>query len=459
MTTKYFSQKLRSPEITCNTFSAVNTILTGNTTINAEDTVDVKVEKGEGELFTVKEVDGSTETSVFTVTGNYIGSGEAGTVVGGKGLLVNAPANLLSTLSVSSTLTGLGNVIMGGDLEGSATTIVKTNYINPVVTTGQPGVLYIANEPSTSGTMEVSITDRANSVASLSLLEHVPGSTSAYAKFGDSAAYGAQLIYDGDNPNDSDDEVRLDTCSGNTISNIFKVGRDSGNFTLSRDLRLDHSNPRIEGGGTSSDMTIHSGEDLTLSATGNISLSQGGNLFLNFNQIPVDTDNSSVSFTLGVKNTTGEVYRHDTGFFTGTHIYASDTNIPTGMAVELSSGKVALASTPNSKICVGVVTLCRELGADEVHSTSLGSDVTGGYICRLASVGDPLDRQCTGLNICNENGDIQPGDLLVTSSTPGYLMKQSDDIIKSITVGKAMEAVTFDTNGQATGVYGFLYCG
>jgi len=49
--------------------------------------------------------------------------------------------------------------------------------------------------------------------------------------------------------------------------------------------------------------------------------------------------------------------------------------------------------------------------------------------------------------------------LLVTSSTPGYLMKQADDIIRSSTVGKSMEQVTFDENGQATGVYGYLYCG
>ena len=61
--------------------------------------------------------------------------------------------------------------------------------------------------------------------------------------------------------------------------------------------------------------------------------------------------------------------------------------------------------------------------------------------------------------MCTENGDITAGDLLVTSSTPGYLMKQDDDIIRSKTVGKAMEQVTFDENGQATGIYGYIYCG
>ena len=38
-------------------------------------------------------------------------------------------------------------------------------------------------------------------------------------------------------------------------------------------------------------------------------------------------------------------------------------------------------------------------------------------------------------------------------------MKQSDDLIRSYTVGKAMESVTFDENGKASGIYGYVYCG
>lgn len=47
------------------------------------------------------------------------------------------------------------------------------------------------------------------------------------------------------------------------------------------------------------------------------------------------------------------------------------------------------------------------------------------------------------INVCGENGDIQAGDFIVTSSTPGKGMKQSDDIMRSITVAKARESVTF----------------
>ena len=78
---------------------------------------------------------------------------------------------------------------------------------------------------------------------------------------------------------------------------------------------------------------------------------------------------------------------------------------------------------------------------------------------KLASVGDSRQGDLTGFKICNEGGEVEPGDLLCTSSTAGYLMKQSDDVIRSYTVGKSMESVSFDSEGKATGIYGYVYCG
>jgi hypothetical protein len=52
------------------------------------------------------------------------------------------------------------------------------------------------------------------------------------------------------------------------------------------------------------------------------------------------------------------------------------------------------------------------------------------------------------INITGEGGDIEIGDLIVTSSTPGKGMKQSDDIVRSITVAKARQSVTFDASDQ-----------
>lgn len=45
--------------------------------------------------------------------------------------------------------------------------------------------------------------------------------------------------------------------------------------------------------------------------------------------------------------------------------------------------------------------------------------------------------------VCGESGNIQAGDLIVTSSTAGVGMKQSDNIVRSITVAKAREPIVF----------------
>jgi hypothetical protein len=61
--------------------------------------------------------------------------------------------------------------------------------------------------------------------------------------------------------------------------------------------------------------------------------------------------------------------------------------------------------------------------------------------------------------ICDEGGAVSAGDLLVTSSTPGFLKKQLDgaetsydDVCRDYTVAKAVDDVTFDGNGEAINV-------
>ena len=82
----------------------------------------------------------------------------------------------------------------------------------------------------------------------------------------------------------------------------------------------------------------------------------------------------------------------------------------------------------------------------------------------------------TGFKICNQGGLVSKGDLLCTSDTAGYLMKQPSEYvitsfsasvpqyeerqnINSFTVGKVMESCSFDESGKVEGVYGYLYCG
>jgi hypothetical protein len=45
--------------------------------------------------------------------------------------------------------------------------------------------------------------------------------------------------------------------------------------------------------------------------------------------------------------------------------------------------------------------------------------------------------------VCNEGGNINAGDLIVTSSIAGKGMKQSDDVVRNYTVAKARESITF----------------
>ena len=49
------------------------------------------------------------------------------------------------------------------------------------------------------------------------------------------------------------------------------------------------------------------------------------------------------------------------------------------------------------------------------------------------------------INVCGEGGNIQIGDLIVTSSIPGKGMKQADDVVRSITVAKSRQNVTFSS--------------
>jgi hypothetical protein len=181
----------------------------------------------------------------------------------------------------------------------------------------------------------------------------------------------------------------------------------------------------------------------------------------NASNIPAYSTTTDNQYTLMYGND-GRLYRGTTAYFSAEHTYVSDGALEVGAAAVLSNNKVIVSQASNESICVGIVSSSRVIDSNTVDNMdSLGNrDAAEGlYRSTVICTGDSRHKGCQGFNVCNENGDIQPGDLLVTSNTPGYLMKQDDDIMRSKTVGKAMEAVTFDDNGQATGVYGFIYCG
>jgi hypothetical protein len=63
------------------------------------------------------------------------------------------------------------------------------------------------------------------------------------------------------------------------------------------------------------------------------------------------------------------------------------------------------------------------------------------------------------INVCGEGGDIEAGDLIVTSSLPGKGMKQSDDIVRAVTVAKARESVTFASPTEVKQIACIYLCG
>jgi hypothetical protein len=129
--------------------------------------------------------------------------------------------------------------------------------------------------------------------------------------------------------------------------------------------------------------------------------------------------------------------------FTGVHLFsvAENEDIQVGDAVVVLNKLAYKSSSANSKTCVGI--------AISVNSG----------IVEVAAVGDTECGLLRGFKVCNENGPIIAGDLLVTSSRPGYLMRQADDTIRSCTVGKVASDVVFDQDGLAKDIYGFVYCG
>ena len=69
------------------------------------------------------------------------------------------------------------------------------------------------------------------------------------------------------------------------------------------------------------------------------------------------------------------------------------------------------------------------------------------------------EKVITGINVCNEGGAIEVGDLLVSSSKSNFFKKQSDDLLRNYTAARSMQNITFDSNGEAKEVYCIMTCG
>jgi hypothetical protein len=63
------------------------------------------------------------------------------------------------------------------------------------------------------------------------------------------------------------------------------------------------------------------------------------------------------------------------------------------------------------------------------------------------------------INVCGENGNIEIGDYITTSSMAGKGMKQDDDLMRNYTVAKSRENVTFASPTEVKMIACTYHCG
>jgi hypothetical protein len=138
--------------------------------------------------------------------------------------------------------------------------------------------------------------------------------------------------------------------------------------------------------------------------------------------------------------------------------------------------KVATSSTPNQKGAVGIFNTTKDKSKESnfpaaLHSTTLveSDSVLPEEVKEIKpefqavwDAHDLISINSLGegqINVCGEGGNLEIGDLIVTSSIAGKGKKQGDDIIRSTTVAKVRENVTFSTYSEVKQVACIYLCG
>lgn len=144
---------------------------------------------------------------------------------------------------------------------------------------------------------------------------------------------------------------------------------------------------------------------------------------------------------------------HDALIPNGVSMTPGDIVVDTSVAAKATISDVithvSLSSSVSQKSVLGVYVADSDSrvpfsmgefeGKDLVAKPEFASVLSANKVILVNSVGEGQ------INVCGEGGNIEIGDLIVTSSIPGKGMKQSDDLVRSCTVAKAREAVTFSS--------------
>ena len=182
--------------------------------------------------------------------------------------------------------------------------------------------------------------------------------------------------------------------------------------------------------------------------------------------IAVKADGSASNFCFYAASGGGGSY----GPFTGSHDGLVDKGLEFDVGdivvdveivkrhdVSNTIAKIALSSKSQQKNVVGVFVGKKLLDKDHVPAALVDCDVES-----LAAIYDSVMFNAIGegmINVCGENGDIEAGDYITTSSTPGKGMRQSDDLLHNYTVAKARESVTFSSSKEVKMVACTYHCG
>jgi hypothetical protein len=390
------------------------------------------------------EVIGGVKSSSSTVTGQVSAASASitGAMTSGSasitGAMTAGSASISGPLSSDSFSTDYISVADSGALNGSLLDpLTGTIYASIRVGSGNTAISPRAYLDGATGTVHGITVEASGSLTGAGLSITGVDSTSistnggidangkiygGTAEFTNSSSYGYLSV----NKYDS-------TISLNNVLGIIRLGA-----------------VEVAGGSPAggADLYCFAGEDWTVTAKGSRLSLRTTDYGANTLSARVTLDQDAAIFGVDI-----DLNGHNVLPFTGSHVYPCDTEIPVGSCVVLNNGKAEIASSARAKNCVGVAIVSKIITTDSLSGTSEGLKVL------VAAVGDNRASGLTGFLVCNENGQVEAGDLLCTSSTPGYLMKQDDDIIRSYTVGKALETPVLDSDGKASGVYGFLYCG
>jgi hypothetical protein len=129
-------------------------------------------------------------------------------------------------------------------------------------------------------------------------------------------------------------------------------------------------------------------------------------------------------------------------------------------SVSNSIAEVIVSFAPCQKAAIGVFVLSNGIVRDAFTPVALYQQPEAYYEVKDRYEAIAFNAVGEGqLSVCGEGGDLEIGDLIVTSSIPGKGMKQADDVIRNYTVAKCREVVVFDSPTQVKLVACIYLCG